>query len=258
MDVKRHSAKIASYHESMSAPKPAKRLELPFRVRIVRNDAQLEQAVRIRAEAYSRHVPTLGEVLAEPEPVDRNPDSIVFLAEGKVDEEPLGTIRIQTNFVSPLSIEKSVELPEQFRGRPLAGVSRLGVKAGARGRLVKLALFKAMHRYCLAKQVEWVLIGARPPLDKEYLDLGFFDVFPDREPRPLLSANGIAHRILAFDVQGAERHALASNHPLYSFMFRRFHPDIEIFASVSNMWSRPRLSRRHSLTELQELIPPVV
>ncbi|MCZ8097545.1 MAG: hypothetical protein O9972_06480, partial [Burkholderiales bacterium] len=80
----------------MSAPKPAKRLELPFRVRIVRNDAQLEQAVRIRAEAYSRHVPTLGEVLAEPEPVDRNPDSIVFLAEGKVDEEPLGTIRIQT------------------------------------------------------------------------------------------------------------------------------------------------------------------
>ena len=73
MDVKRHSAKIASYHESMSAPKPAKRLELPFRVRIVRNDAQLEQAVRIRAEAYSRHVPTLGEVLAEPEPVDAKP-----------------------------------------------------------------------------------------------------------------------------------------------------------------------------------------
>lgn len=258
MDVKRHGARIAPFTEEASAPRPAKRVELPFRVRIVRNDGQLEQAVRIRSEAYARHVPTLGEVLSNPEPVDRDPDSIVFLAEGKADQEPLGTIRIQTNFASPLSIESSVPLPKQFCGRPLAGVSRLGVKAGSRGRLVKLALFKAMHRYCLAKQVEWVLIGARPPLDKEYIELGFVDVFEDKGARPLHSANGMPHRILAFDVQGAERNALAANHPLYAFMFRRFHPDIEIFASVSNMWGRPRAPRRETMPDLLEVIPPLV
>lgn len=221
-----------------------RRVELPFRVRIVRNSEQLEKAVRIRSEAYSRHVPTLGEILAMPENVDRDADAIVLLAEDKHDNEPLGTIRIQTNFVSPLTLETSIALPEQFKGRPLAGVSRLAVKAGPKGRLVKLALFKAMHRYCIAKQVEWVLIGARPPLDQGYVELGFVDVFSDQELRPLASANNVLHRILCFEVFSAERRWHELSHPLYVFMSKRFHPDIEIFASVSNMWARPRSSRR--------------
>lgn len=217
-----------------------KRAELPFTVRIVRTDEQLERAVRIRAEAYSRHLPTLGEILGTPEPVDRLADSIVFLAEAKSDGEPLGTIRIQTNFNSPLPLERSIRLPDPYVGRPLAGVSRLAVKAGSRGRLVKLAMFKALHRYCLAKQVEWILIGARPPLDQSYLDLGFGDVFADALPRPLATAAGVPHRILSFEVFTAERRWHALSHPLYLFMGQRFHPDIEIFASVSNMWARPR------------------
>jgi len=217
-----------------------KRAELPFTVRIVRTDEQLERAVRIRAEAYSRHLPTLGELLGAPEPVDRLADSIVFLAEAKSDGEPLGTIRIQTNFTASLPLEGSIRLPEPYLGRPLAGVSRLAVKAGSRGRLVKLAMFKALHRYCLAKQVEWILIGARPPLDQSYLELGFGDVFADELPRPLATAAGVPHRILSFEVFTAERRWHQLSHPLYVFMGKRFHPDIEIFASVSNMWARPR------------------
>lgn len=227
-------------------PAPIARSELPFRIRIVRNDEQLASAVRIRAEAYSRHVPTLGEVLSAPESIDRDTDIIVFLAESKLDGEALGTVRIQTNFSGPLSIQDSIDLPGEFLGRPLAGISRLGVKAGSRGRLVKIALIKAMYRYCFAKQVEWALIGARAPLDAEYLQLGFVDVFPDQLPRPLLSARGLPHRILASDVVSAERRAYLSKHPFYEFMFRRFHPDIEVFSSVSNMWSRPRIERTPS------------
>jgi hypothetical protein len=223
-----------------SRPAPPKRTELPFTVRIVRTDEQLERAVQIRAEAYSRHLPTLGEILGNPEIVDRDPDAIVFIAEAKNDREPLGTIRIQTNFTAPLPLEASISLPDHLRGRPLAGVSRLAVKAGARGRLVKLALFKALHRYCLAKQVEWILIGARPPLDQTYLDLGFEDMFSDGILRPLATAANVPHRILSFEVFTAERKWHALSHPLYVFMGQRFHPDIEIFASVSNMWARPR------------------
>lgn len=219
--------------------RPAKSL-LPFTVRIVRTDQQLERAVRIRSEAYSRHVPTLGEILGAPESTDRSADSIVFLAESKRDLEPLGTIRIQTNFNSPLPLEDSISLPDALIERPMAGVSRLAVKAGPRGRLVKLALFKALHRYCLAKQVEYVLIGARPPLDQTYMELGFEDLFPDALPRPLSTAAGLPHRILSFEVFSAERKWHALSHPLYRFMGSSFHPDIEIFASVSNMWSRPR------------------
>jgi hypothetical protein len=255
VDTKRHGARITPL---TPATRPAKRVELPFKIRIVRTDKQLGQAVQIRSEAYSRHVPTLGQVLAAPENVDRDADAIVLLAEGKSDGIPLGTIRIQTNFASPLSIQASIELPEPFQDRPLAGVSRLGVKAGPRGRLVKLALFKAMHRYCLAKQVEWVLIGARTPLEQDYLNLGFTDVFEDHEPRALQSAKGIPHRILAFEVLTAERRWFASNHPLYVFMFKRFHPDIEIFASVNNMWSQPRARHSNDLSALLNFSLPVI
>jgi hypothetical protein len=226
---------------STQAPK---RVDLPFTVRIVRTDEQLERAVRIRAEAYGRHIPTLGEILEVPEIVDRDPNAIVFLAEAKNDGEALGTIRIETNFSAPIRLETSVDLPDVFRGRPLAGVSRLAVKAGSRGRLVKLALFKALHRYCLAKQVEWILIGARPPLDQTYVDLGFVDVFSDGQLRPLATAAGVHHRILCFEVFTAERRWHGLSHPLYLFMGQRFHPDIEIFSSVNNMWARPRERRQ--------------
>lgn len=237
-----HGTRISPRSRS-DRPQSPKRVDLPFTVRIVRTDEQLERAVRIRAEAYSRHLPKLGEILEIPEIIDRDPNSIVFLAEAKNDGEALGTIRIQTNFSSPISLETSIPLPDIFRGRPLAGVSRLAVKAGSRGRLVKLALFKALHRYCLAKQVEWILIGARPPLDQTYLDLGFSDVFDDAVPRPLATAAGVPHRILCFEVFTAERRWFELSHPLYLFMGQRFHQDIEIFSSVNNMWARPRERR---------------
>jgi len=255
VDVKAHNAWVSPL---TSDHRSAKRIDLPFKIRIVRNNEQLSQAVLIRSEAYLRHVPTLGQTLAAPEAVDRDVDAIVLLAEAKSDGAPLGTIRIQTNFASPLSIQESVELPEYLQGRPLAGVSRLGVKSGPRGRIVKLALFKAMHRYCLAKQVEWLLIGARPPLDKDYINLGFTDVFEDGEPRALQSAKGIPHRILAFGALTAERRWFEASHPLYVFMFQRFHPDIEIFASVNNMWGQPRTSRlKEAASELNFSLPIV-
>lgn len=249
------SSKARVHKDRTQTPK---RVDLPFTVRIVRTDEQLERAVRIRAEAYGRHIPTLGEILEAPEIVDRDPNAIVFLAEAKNDGEALGTIRIETNFSAPIRLETSVELPDVFRGRPLAGVSRLAVKAGSRGRLVKLALFKALHRYCLAKQVEWILIGARPPLDQTYVDLGFVDVFSDGQLRPLATAAGVPHRILCFEVFTAERRWHGLSHPLYLFMGQRFHPDIEIFSSVNNMWARPRERRQNRYSEDLRLEIPLV
>jgi hypothetical protein len=219
---------------------------------------QLQKAIALRAEAYGRHVPSLAEILKKPEDLDRGKDSIVFIAEAKADGEPLGTIRIQTNFSGPISLEDSIELPARYANRTSAGVSRLAVKAGAKGRLVKLALFKALHRYCLAKQVELLLIGARPPLDKTYVDLGFVDLFEDRALRPLKSAANVLHRILCFEVFTAERRWYTLSHPLYIFMGERFHPDIEVFSSVNNIWTRPRISPVKSKAPNFALLDPVV
>lgn len=220
----------------------ARQYTLPFRVRIVRNGEQLTRAVEIRAQAYSKHIPTLGEILARPEQDDLDTSALVFLAESKKTGDSLGTLRVQTNFDHPLPIEQYAPLPEEYHQLPMAEVSRLAVRAGNSGNLVKLALFKALHRYCLAKQIQCIVIGARPPLDRDYMALGFKDVFPDKQLRVLGSTGGIAHRILSADLIDSERAWIEARHPLYDFMSRRFHPDIEIFASVSNMWTQPRAS----------------
>jgi len=231
---------------------------LSFSVKIVRTEEQLQKAATLRAEAYGRHVPSLGELLQKPEDLDRGKDTIVFIAESKENSEPLGTIRIQTNFSGPISLEESIELPPAHVGRTAAGVSRLAVKAGPKGRMVKLALFKALHRYCLAKQVELLLIGARPPLDQTYLDLGFSDLFEDKQLRPLRSAANVLHRILYFEVFTAERRWHTLSHPLYAFMSEKFHPDIEVFASVNNVWTRPRAHYVPRRTPQFTLLDPVI
>jgi len=222
---------------------------LPFRVRVVRNNEQLAKAISLRAAAYSRHVPELGSIFDKPEPIDRSKRTIIFLAESKEDGSPVGTLRLQTNLQGRLSIEDSVMLPERFQGRPLAGVTRLAVKEGGSGKQVRLVLFKTLFRFCFATQIEWILIGARPPLDSQYRMIGFQDVFSDKRMIPFISANNLPHRVLAFDVLGAERKWFETNHRLYQFMAYDFHPDIEVFSSVSGMWSRPRRSSNRGTSE---------
>lgn len=57
---------------------------------------------------------------------------------------------------------------------------------------------------------------------------------------PITSSGGIPVRLMSFEVISAERRWYQTSHPLYKFMFSDYHPDIEIFSSVSGMWSRPR------------------
>lgn len=214
--------------------------QLPFRIRIVRNEEQLSKAVRIRAEAYERHWPNLYLQLQSPEQQDRNPNSLIFLAELKCDGSAVGTMRVDTNLVTALPITDSVILPEEISQRPIAYVTRLGVKQGTLGSLVKLALFKSLHRYCLAKQLYWMLVGIRPPGDRDYVRLGFEDVFEDTQLIPISSSGGVPVRLMAFEVISAERRWHEMRHPLYQFMFANHHPDIEVFSSVNGMWSQPR------------------
>lgn len=228
--------------ESVSAVARArhKTTPLPFRIRIVRNEEQLSKAVRIRAEAYERHWPNLYVQLQSPEEQDRNPNSLIFLAERKESDEPVGTMRVDTNLVSPLPVTENVVLPDDVTSRTIAYVTRLGVKQGAMGSLVKLALFKSLHRYCLAKQLHWMLVGIRPPGDRDYVRLGFSDVFEEGKLVPITSSGGVPVRLMSFEVITAERRWHAGGNPLYKFMFEDFHPDIEIFSSVNGMWSQPR------------------
>lgn len=199
---------------------------LPFTVRVVRSGEALRKAVAIRQAAYARHMPVLAERLRAPEPLDHEVGSVVLLAESKLDGSPLGTMRIQTNRFKPLSIEQGVELPGWLENKSLAEATRLGIDLGRTGRVVKTALFKALYLYCVEANIDWVVVGARSPLDRQYEALLFQDLFPGQYI-PMRHFNNIPHRVLAFDIPGARARWEEARHPLLDFMCYTRHPDID-------------------------------
>ena len=201
---------------------------LPFTVKIVHTEAELQKAIHIRHAAYSRHVPAFAETLKAAEQMDMQEGVAILLAESKLDGAPLGTMRIQTNQYGPLNLEQSVTLPDWLAQRSLAEATRLGVTDQRIGRLVKTVLFKSFYQYCVTNDIEWMVISGRAPVDRQYDQLLFNDVFPGQGYMPLRHVGNIPHRILSFDVAAAKRRWTEANHPLHNFVFQTYHPDIHI------------------------------
>jgi len=152
---------------------------------------------------------------------------VVLLAESRLDGSPVGTMRIQTNRFRGLAIEQSVELPPRLRGSSMAEATRLANDGGRMGPLVKTVLFKAFYRYCMETGIDWMVIAARPPLDRIYEALLFEDLFPG-EFIPMRHGNNIPHRVLALNVQSVEPSWGKVKHKLYDFFFRTHHPDLDL------------------------------
>jgi hypothetical protein len=201
---------------------------LPFTVRRVDDNEALRKAVEVRHAAYSRHVPEFARSLVLPEARDYDADSIVLLAESRLDGSPLGSVRIQTNFNSPLALEESLELPSWLQGKRLAEVTRLGVAEGRMGRMAKVALCKAMFQYWVQNDIDFAIATGRPPIDRHYEQLLFSDIFAEGTLMPLRHVGNIPHRVMAFEVATAEPRWVAAKHPLTNFVFRTHHPDIDI------------------------------
>jgi hypothetical protein len=211
---------------------------LPFTVRVVCSDDALDKAVTIRQAAYARHVPAFAAKLGSPEPNDHDQGSVVLLAESRLDGSPLGTMRIQTNRFKDLAIAQSVELPAWLENRSMAEATRLGVALGQAGRVVKTTLFKSFFLYCQQANIDWMVIAARPPLDRQYEALLFEDLFPGQFI-PMRHGNNIPHRVLAFEVGTAEERWAEARHPLFKFVFQTQHPDIDLSDADFSAWSDP-------------------
>ena len=201
---------------------------LPFTVRIAQDDADIDKAVKIRHAAYARHVPLLASKLTQPEQFDFEDGMFVLIAESKLDGTALGSMRIQTNQYRPLLLEGSVELPLQYVGKSLAEATRLGIAPDRTGRLAKLIMFKAMFMWCAEHGVDWMVIAARSPLDRQYEALMFEDVFPGVGFQPMRHAGNIPHRVFSHEMASGQRRWAEAEHPLYDMFFNTEHPDIDI------------------------------
>lgn len=221
---------------------------LPFTIRRVETEADLLKAVKIRHAAYARHVPDFARSLGLPEAADYEDDTIVLLAESKLDGSPIGSTRIRTNLVRPLGVEESVELPSWLRGRRLVEATRLGIDEGRTGRVVKMALIKACFMYCEDKAIDYSVATGRPPVDRQYEQLLFTDVFPEQGAVPLRHVGNIPHRVMAFEIASFERRYRDTRHPLARFFFDTHHPDIDVGPSTPPALARIKVAKMTDLT----------
>lgn len=220
---------VADVLTNVFARAQAKAIErLPFTIRRVQSDEDMRKAVQIRHAAYLRHIPEFAQTLLEPEHSDYEDNCVVLLAESKLDGSALGSTRIQTNLHRALSVEDSVVLPPWLQGRRLAEVTRLGIGEGRIGRLVKVALIKACFDYCETNGIEWAVVTGRAPIDRQYEQLLFADVFENQAPVPLSHVGNIPHRVMAFEIATGEQRWTAAGHPLLDFFRHIRHPDIDI------------------------------
>jgi len=201
---------------------------LPFTVQPAIDGADLLRCAVLRQAAYGRHVPNFALTLAQPESADGRPDAVVLLARAKFDGAAVGTLRIQTNIVEPLPLERTVTLPEIYQGKRLAEAVRLAVPNGNEGLLPRDVLFKAFYLACVDMRIDWMVICARHPLHKLYLGLHFHDVFANGEFIPMPHIGDIPHRVLALRVSDVERLWREPRHRLYQLFFEMAHDDIKL------------------------------
>lgn len=239
--------------EQIAAPAEER---LPFTVRVVRTQEDLRKAVLVRHAAYDRHVPEFAATLRAPEAVDREQGVAILLAESSLSGDPVGTMRIQTNRFRPLSMEQSIDLPDWLHGRQLAEATRLGVADGRIGRVVKTALFKAYFQYCAETGIDWMVITARSPIDRQYDRLLFEDVYPGAGYIPMEHVGNLPHRVMALKVADVRPKWAEANHPLYDYFFNTRHPDIVTSAGTADRLS---LNKPGTMREtMREPLPATV
>jgi hypothetical protein len=231
LDIPREELDSKSKSPLSGARAPAAGERLAFRVSVVQSEADLDRVQELRQAAYGHHLPALAASFGQPDPVDRWPDVTIFFAEDKATRRVVGSARLQCNRGQPLQIERSIALPPRLAGKLLAEVTRMSVIPGY-AHPVKLALVKAIHLYCIAMQIGGIVCASRPSLMRQYLNLGFEDLYGDDRLAPMAHGGGIEHRVLFRDTVTSEAYNRDRQHPDYSFVFRTYHPDIEVFDAV--------------------------
>lgn len=226
VDVASVPAFARQYHKPTSE-------SLNFTVQSVTSDHQLEGVQRLREIAYGHHLPALSKQFGRPDPLDRDPDVVVFAATDKATGEIVGSCRIQINRTQTLQIQSCIDTPEYLKGKLLSEITRLCVLPAYGDRLVRMALVKACHLHNIGMQVAGILAGSRRALIRQYRALGFLDLFDDEREVPLSYSGGLLHRVLWLDSVCAETNWFGMKHPYYRFIFRTWHPDINILTCPS-------------------------
>ncbi|SPD76521.1 hypothetical protein PITCH_A980035 [uncultured Desulfobacterium sp.] len=105
---------------------------------------------------------------------DHQENCTLLLAEDSTGNA-IGTIRVMNRIKGRIELDDFLDLDNILNETEIycAEASRLSVPQGPKSKEVKLALWKAYHRYCLAHQITTMVIAARPGASRDYQKLLF-------------------------------------------------------------------------------------
>jgi hypothetical protein len=198
---------------------------LPFRVRLATGPQDLQRAVEIRASAYGRHLPHVGEALRTAEAEDYRSDVLLLIAERKFDRQTIGTLRLEPNFNGPLRIERETPLPADLRNQRLVETSRLGVESGTAGAMVTVSLVKAAFEICRACDIDYTISVGRRSMAEVFRSM-CFDIIEG--PVRISYAKSTPLWVFSAAVRGWESRLREKGHAHFDFIARTDHPDIDI------------------------------
>jgi hypothetical protein len=202
---------------------------LPFSLRVAKTANDIERICAQRAQAYSRHQPDLVAKLdlGVPEKDDLRDDAVLLIAESHADGSVVGSMRLTTNINSPLRFENEFDLAPRFLGKPLLEAGRMTSRNGREGRLVVPALIKAAFEISYRTGIDYLLLIARPPIDRMYVALTFEDMFNGQ--RVETSAQpGVPVTLFYIDIPAVDTRLRQAQCPYYQFLAETSHPDLVI------------------------------
>jgi hypothetical protein len=206
---------------------------LPFVIKMAKDEAEWDAAIRVRQAAYARHLPDLAARLGEREELDFWPDTDVLVALSRLDSGPLGTMRVHMNGQYPLPLEQSVELPSYFRTARLIESTRFAIPGSSSGVVLTNAFFKAFYLYAVHHSADYMVITARKAVDRMYERLMFKDVAPAADYIPMRHVGNVPHRVLFLPVKTLQVVWGQAKHPLYRYFFETDHPGLEVNQSAA-------------------------
>lgn len=200
---------------------------LPWSVTWASSVSDFEEAIRLRSTAYGRRFGGARSFQANTDEHDFALNAFVLLARRKESGELLGTMRVAFGVDSQIEMLGFHPRPQLMAGIRLGEARRLSLKPWRMATLVKLSLWKAFYYSAVARDVEKMLIAARPPMNDDYRLLTFEEAMPGGawfEPGSLPEP----HELMLLNLEGLEDRLKAKSAELHRFMYVLRHPDIQV------------------------------
>jgi hypothetical protein len=185
------------------------------------------------------------------EDLDRTVDPVILLAEDATTSQIIATARLNSG-PGVREMLAQIDLPPAYANDRLGYFSRMAaIGSPVAKKIARGLLHKALLQICVAKQVDRMLLLVGNVRSKLYMPWGFQPVFPQSSLLHPEIVHGRPVNLFQLETRKAEATALQLGGPLYDFLFRTYHEEIEVFNSLSSVPSRSSpVSSRDALRQI--------